>query len=129
MNPVVHFELPYKDESRISNFYAETFGWQLTPLGEKSGNYVLAQTATSDVKPGAPAGSIDGGFFPYKPDWPMQHPSVVIGVGNIETAMKAIEANGGIVLGDPIYLPNFGHYVSFMDTEGNRNSILHPDAR
>lgn len=127
MNPVVHFELPYKDEKRISKFYTETFGWLLTPLGKDAGNYVLAKTAKSDVKPGSPAGSIDGGFFPFKPDWPMQHPSIVIGVGDIETAMQAIQSNGGEVLGSPLFIPNFGHYVSFIDTEGNRNSIIQPD--
>jgi len=126
MNPVVHFELPYKDAKRIAAFYTASFGWKLTDLGEQSGNYILAQTAVKDVKPGFPAGSIDGGFYPTKPDWPSQYPSIVIGVEDIHAAIKAINNNGGKVLGEPMLIPNFGTYVSFEDTEGNRNSIIQP---
>lgn len=126
MNPVVHFEIPYKDSERISRFYSTVFGWKLTALGPQSGNYILAQTATTDVKPGFPAGSIDGGFYPVKPDWPGQFPSIVIGVSDIMEAMRKINDNGGAVLGEPMVIPNFGTYVSFHDTEGNRNSIIQP---
>jgi hypothetical protein len=126
MNPVVHFELPYIDAKRIADFYRTTFGWNVTDLGESSGNYILAQTAVSDAKPGNPAGSIDGGFYPVKPDWPAQYPSIVIGVDDINYAIQKINANGGEVLGEPIEIPGFGLYVSFLDTEGNRNSIIQP---
>jgi predicted enzyme related to lactoylglutathione lyase len=126
MNPVVHFELPYKDAQRISKFYKSTFGWQLTGLGKESGNYILAKTATKDAKPGFPAGTIDGGFFPIKPNWPNQYPSVVIGVDNIKEVVDKIKQNGGEVLGEPIFITNFGMYVSFIDSEGNRNSVLQP---
>jgi hypothetical protein len=126
MNPVVHFELPYIDAKRIADFYRTTFGWNVTDLGESSGNYILAQTAVSDAKPGNPAGSIDGGFYPVKPDWPAQYPSIVIGVDDINYATQKINANGGEVLGEPIEIPGFGLYVSFLDSEGNRNSIIQP---
>lgn len=126
MNPVVHFELPYTNAERISKFYCNVFGWQLTQLGENSGNYILATTAVADAKPGQPAGAINGGFYPVKPDWPAQFPSIVIGVGDMQAAMNAINSNGGKVLGDPIMIPGFGLYVSFLDTEGNRNSLIQP---
>ena len=126
MNPVVHFEFPYKDGDRISEFYKTVFGWKLTPLGKEFGNYILATTTETDAKPRAPAGAINGGFFPVKPDWPAQYPSVVIGVENIEQAMKTITQHGGKVLGKPHTIPNFGLYVAFFDTEGNRNSIIQP---
>ena len=126
MNPVVHFELPYLDNQRIAGFYETVFNWKTQNLGLKSNNYILATTAESDAKPGSPAGSINGGFYPIKPDWPQQYPSIVIGVGDIEEAMEKINANGGKVLGEPHEIPNFGKYVSFLDTEGNRNSIIQP---
>lgn len=126
MNPVVHFELPYTDAKRIGKFYSETFGWKITNLGEQSGNYILTQTALLDAKPGFPAGSIDGGFYPVKPEWPSQYPSIVIGVEDMESAIAKINQNGGSVLGDPMPIPGFGLYVSFLDTEGNRNSIIQP---
>lgn len=126
MNPVVHFELPYTNAERISNFYSNVFGWKLTHLGENSGNYILATTAVADAKPGQPAGAINGGFYPVKPDWPAQFPSIVIGVGDMQAAMNAINSKGGKVLGDPMMIPGFGLYVSFLDTEGNRNSVIQP---
>ena len=127
MNPVVHFELPYKKAERISKFYASVFGWDLTPLGADAGHYILATTTETDAKAGLPAGAINGGFFPVKPDWPEQYPSIVIGVGDITEAMSAINLHGGQVLGEPMNIPNFGTYVSFLDTEGNRNSIIQPN--
>jgi predicted enzyme related to lactoylglutathione lyase len=126
MDPVVHFELPYDDPDRIVRFYQSAFGWQLQKLGEEMGNYVLATTATDDVKPDAPAGAINGGFFPRKPDWPAQHPSVVIGVKDIKASMSGVAAAGGNVLGEPMEIPGVGQYVSFEDTEGNRLSMLQP---
>ena len=126
MNPVVHFELPYEDANRIAEFYSVVFGWKLTALGKDFGNYILATTTETDAKPGTPAGAINGGFFPVKPDWPAQYPSVVIGVENIEETMKTITQHGGKVLGEPHTIPNFGLYVAFFDPEGNRNSIIQP---
>ncbi len=126
MNPVVHFELPYDDANRIAEFYNTVFHWKLTFLGKEFGNYILATTAETDAKPGTPAGAINGGFFPVKPDWPAQYPSVVIGVKNIEESIKTINQHGGEVLGEPMLIPNFGLYVAFFDTEGNRNSIIQP---
>lgn len=129
MSPVVHFELPYKVGIRIRKFYEEVFGWQTECLGPKMGDYILATTALGDVNTDAPAGAINGGFFPFKPDWPDQLPSIVIAVQNIEQSMILIEEKGGQVLGQPYEIPGTGHYVSFRDTEGNRISILEPKER
>jgi predicted enzyme related to lactoylglutathione lyase len=126
MSPVVHFELPYENRERIAKFYRSAFGWQLEMLGEDMGNYVLATTAQADVKPGAPAGAINGGFYPRNPDWPAQYPSVVIGVEDIAAAMKAVASAGGEVLGEPMDIPGVGRYVSFFDPERNRLSMLQP---
>jgi predicted enzyme related to lactoylglutathione lyase len=128
MNPVVHFELPYEDRVRIARFYESAFGWQLQMLGEEMGNYVVATTAQADAKPGAPAGAINGGFYPRRADWPAQYPSVVIAVPDIQAAMHSIAAAGGKVLGEPMDIPGVGRYVSFFDTEQNRLSVLQPSA-
>ena len=126
MNPVVHFELPYENRERIARFYQSAFDWQLQMLGEEMGNYVVATTATADAKPGAPAGAINGGFYPKKADWPAQYPSVVVAVRDVKAAMDRVTAAGGKVLGDPMDIPGVGKYVSFFDTEGNRLSVLQP---
>jgi hypothetical protein len=127
MNPVVHFEMPAEDRKRMASFYETAFGWKTELLGPEMGDYVLVTTAEKDVKPGAPAGAINGGFFPKKPDWPGQYPSIVIGVEDIEAAVRRVSKQGGKVLGEPMQIPGVGRYVSFFDTEGNRVSMLQPD--
>jgi predicted enzyme related to lactoylglutathione lyase len=128
MCPVVHFEMPAEDRSRMAAFYQEAFGWKTQMLGPEMGDYVLVTTAESDVKPGAPAGAINGGFFPTKPDWPAQYPSIVIAVDDIKSAMRRVADAGGRVLGEPMQIPSVGQYVAFFDTEGNRASMLQPDS-
>ncbi|MES2940002.1 MAG: VOC family protein [Pseudomonadota bacterium] len=126
MDPVVHFEIPFDDRERIARFYRAVFGWELQMLGEEMGDYVVVTTATTDAKPGAPAGAIGGGFFPRKADWPVQYPSVVVAVEDVAASMIKVNAAGGEVLGEPMDIPGIGTYVSFMDTEGNRLSMLQP---
>jgi len=127
MDPVVHFEMPYEAADRMVRFYRSAFGWKMKVHGEEMGNYVLATTAQSgaDGRPTKP-GSINGGFFPKKPNWPAQHPSVVIAVRDIRKAMANVASAGGQVLGEPMDIPGVGAYVSFTDTEGNRVSLLEP---
>jgi predicted enzyme related to lactoylglutathione lyase len=127
MNPVVHFEMPCDDRTRVTKFYESVFGWKMRQFGEDMGNYIVAET--SETTEGRPtrAGAINGGFFPRKPDWPAQHPSVVIAVDDIRAAMKKVTGGGGKVLGEPMEIPGVGQYVSFLDTEGNRVSLLQPN--
>src|SRR5215510_12402459 len=129
MNPVVHFEMPYDDRKRMAKFYESAFGWQTQLLDEDMGDYVLATTTETDEKGPKQPGAINGGFFPKKPDWPAQHPSVVIAVEDIKQTMREVTQAGGKVLGEPMDVPGIGLYVSFFDTEGNRVSMLEPAQR
>ena len=113
----------------MAKFYEHAFGWQMQMLGADMGNYVLA-TTTETVESGPKnPGAINGGFFPRNPDWPAQHPSVVIAVDDIHAAIRQVADAGGQVLGEPMAIPGVGQYVSFMDTEGNRVSMLEPIPR
>jgi hypothetical protein len=96
-------------------------------LGPEMGDYVLATTTESDEKgrPKTP-GAINGGFFPKSDDKPAQYPSVVIAVEDIKEHMRNVEEAGGKVLGEPSDIPGVGLYVAFIDTEGNRLSMLQP---
>jgi predicted enzyme related to lactoylglutathione lyase len=129
MNPVVHFEMPYDDRGRMAKFYESAFGWQTQMLGEDMGNYVLATTTETDQNGPKRPGAINGGFFPRKPDWPAQYPSMVIAVDDINESIRKITDAGGKALGEPMGIPGVGQYVSFIDTEGNRVSVLQPIPR
>lgn len=131
MNPVVHFEMPYTDEKRMKSFYETVFGWKMKSLGEEMMNYVLAKTSQPIEKRDAimkdsGRGAVDGGFFPQKSGSEALSPSIVIGVPDIQEAIQQINKHGGEVLGEPMMIPGTGEYVSFLDTEGNRASVLQP---
>jgi hypothetical protein len=125
MNPVVHFEMPYEDKNRMADFYAKSFGWAARFFGEEMGNYVVAMTAEAgeDGRPKT-TGSINGGFYDRSADGVGQCPSVVISVDNVNESLEKIKLAGGKILGEPMEIPGVGMFVSFVDTEGNRVSIL-----
>ena len=132
MNPVVHFEMPAEDRTRMTNFYSGVFGWKAQQLGPEMGNYVIVKT-TETGENGFPKnpGIINGGLFDKTPDNKVT--SVVIAVDDIREAMKAVEAAGGTILGgsfkagEPDDIPGVGLYCAFLDTEGNRVSMLQPN--
>ena len=126
MNPVVHFEMPATDRKRMADFYAKTFGWQTQMMGPEMSDYVVVTTTESDENGPKKPGAINGGFFLKKDDLPAQNPSVVIAVDDIKASVKDVAKAGGKVLGEPMEIPGVGQYVSFVDTEGNRVSMLQP---
>jgi uncharacterized protein len=127
MNPVVHFEMPYVNRQRMADFYAKAFGWKPQMLGPDMGEYVVVQTGDTDEqgmlrKPGM----INGGFYKKPEDKLGQAPSIVIAVEDINIALKKLKDAGGTQLGEPMDIPGIGRYAGFIDTEGNRVSILQP---
>ncbi|WP_422019231.1 VOC family protein [Roseibium sp.] len=125
---VVHFEMPYDDEIRMASFYKSAFGWHIRPLGSQMNDYVIAETSQSKDGRAVEPGKINGGFFPRKPDWPNQHPMVVIGVDDIEAAMERTNRAGGKCTDEPLDIPGVGRYVVATDTEGNGFVLLQPIA-
>lgn len=138
-NPVVHFEMGYFDRERMKKFYETAFGWNMQQFGPEMGNYVVAHTAETDEQGMVKTpGTINGGFY-QKTDNPLSHaPSIVISVPDIHSAIKAVEAGGGKNLGsmnesgehtmEPQMIPGVGLWLSFQDPEGNRVSMLQPNA-
>ncbi len=131
MNPVVHFEMPSENTDRMIEFYSGVFGWDAQKLGPDMGNYTIVKT-TETEESGFPKkpGIINGGLFPKTED--NKSPSVVIAVDDIKESMKAVEKAGGKILGGsyksgkPDDIPGVGLYCAFIDTEGNRVSMLQP---
>ncbi len=138
MDPVVHFEMGANDRERMKKFYSTVFGWKMQQMGPEMGNYTVAQTTETDAKGMVKTpGNINGGFY-EKTSNPLSHaPSVVIAVKDIRASMKAIEQAGGKILGamdasgknsmEPQMIPGVGLWISIMDTEENRVSIMQPN--
>lgn len=124
-NPVVHFEMPYKDAKRVSEFYQKAFGWQMNETGPEMGGYITAWTAETDENRMVKTpGTINGGFYDLNMAQASPQPSVVISVPDLQEAIKNVEAAGGKLLGEPTEIPSVGLWVSFEDSEGNRVSLL-----
>jgi uncharacterized protein len=138
-NPVVHFEMGYEDKDRMVKFYESAFGWKMQRMGPDMGDYVVAQTSETDengmIKRNR---AINGGFYKKTDDPLSQAPSVVVAVKDIQAAMKAVVAAGGKILGstsqngehtmEPQMIPGIGLWISAMDTENNRFSMLQANA-
>ena len=127
MNPVVHFEMPAENKKRMAEFYTNAFGWKTQQLGQEMGEYIVVTTTEPDEngRPKTP-GAINGGFYQKTDDPNTHHPSVVIAVDDINESVRQVKKAGGTILGEPTEIPGIGMYVSFIDTEGNRLSILQP---
>jgi hypothetical protein len=136
MNPVVHFEMPGENMSRMRNFYERVFGWETKQMGKDMGEYVVVATSESDENEMARLpkmrGMINGGFYEKTKDPISHHPSIVVAVEDIDRAMKRIKEAGGKVIGGmkkdetPDEIPGVGLFASIIDTEGNRIGILQP---
>lgn len=124
-NPVVHFEMPYKDAKRVADFYSKVFGWDMQTTGEEYGRYVLAGTVDVDEnRMPKTSGAINGGFFPKGDFGTIPH--VVISVDNLDEQMKVVEKEGGKIKGEPMDIPQIGKFVMFEDSEGNLVGMLQP---
>ncbi|HSW48062.1 MAG TPA: VOC family protein [Candidatus Saccharimonadales bacterium] len=135
-DPVVHFEMPSKDNKRVSDFYSGVFGWKMNQLGAEMGDYLLAQTTETDDKNMVQTpGAINGGFFKYQDKAGFNVPHLVINVDNLEESMKKVEEAGGKIIGGASGpgkiddIPGIGRYISFEDSEGNHVGMLQPAPR
>ncbi len=131
-SPVVHFEMPYKDAARVSEFYSKAFGWEMQTMGPEMGKYVVAHTTETDENQMVLApGTINGGFYDEtmvkNPEDKTVH--VVINVDDLQKAMEDVKAAGGEIKGEPMDIPGIGKYISVLDSEGNSVGVLQPTAR
>ena len=91
------------------------------------GNYIVVHTTeTGENGMVQTKGAINGGIYQKMEDPNMNQPSIVISVDDIKESMEKIKIAGGKLLSEPMPIPGVGEFVSFIDTEGNRCSILQP---
>ncbi len=115
MNRPVHFEILGDDPAKLSEFYAEVFGWKIATLDGPQG-YWLATTGEG------PRG-IDGGFMDK------HFPQTVINtiqVASLEETRAKVEAGGGKVVVEPRAIPGVGNHAYFADPEGTLFGVLEP---
>lgn len=126
MDRVCHFEIPFDDKSRATDFYQKVFGWQISDVpGDMP--YTFAITTPIDER-GNPttAGGINGGMYPRADGGGAVSPVVVIEVPSCEARARDVEAAGGEVLTGPAEIPEMGIYAQVKDPEGNIIGLWQP---
>lgn len=120
MDPVQHFELPYKSRDRAKKFYFDAFGWQIFDL--PGSEYSLANSVDTHAN-GMPkkAGAINGGLVPR--DAIVTGPTFMIKVGNVAAHLERIREHGGEVLTEPVHMGPVV-FSRIRDTEGNVLAIM-----
>ena len=113
---VVHFELPADNLTRVEAFYGKVFGWTMRAVPGME--YTLAGT-TPTGEDGVPTepGAINGGLV--RRQSPVHAPVVVIHVGDIDAALRLVEAHGGQVVRGKFQVGTVGLAAYFRDPEGN----------
>jgi hypothetical protein len=113
---VVHFEVPFDDADRARQFYADVFGWQISPMPEMQYNIVSTGPVSDQGMPSEP-GYIGGGMAQRQA--PLSAPVITIEVDDIDASVNAIEKNGGAALGEKMAVGEMGFAAYFTDSEGN----------
>lgn len=117
MPRVIHFEIPSDNPEKAQQFYSKVFGWQMTQWADQP--YWLCSTGDKS-KPG-----IDGAIIKKRgPDHPLVN---TIEVDKLDETIKAIEANGGVIVVPRMPIPAIGWLAFFKDTDGNIMGIMESD--
>jgi len=114
---VVHFEVPADDLERAQRFYADAFGWQITPMPEMS--YTMVATGPTEPNGGpTETGMINGGMM-ARSGGPATSPVITIQVDDIDDALASVERLGGKTAVGRMPVGEMGFAAYFVDTEGN----------
>lgn len=114
---VVHFEIPYDDRDRAKSFYHDAFGWQLMDWGGDEAEYTIVSTGPGGEQGPTEPGYIGGGLG--RRDQGFSHPTVVVDVADIDTALAKVEKLGGSKVADRMAVGDMGWAAYFKDPEGN----------
>lgn len=124
-NRVVHFEIEAQNLERAKKFYAKAFGWEMGQMGKEYGDYVVVKTGENTGK--MEDMGINGGIYHWKKKKEVNAYRCVVGVDDVQKAMKDVKAAGGKILSkQPDDIPNVGLYIKCEDTEGNYFTLLQP---
>ncbi len=126
MDRVCHFEIPFSDKARATEFYGNVFGWQISDAaGDMPYTFVVTTPVDERMQPTA-AGGINGGMYPRGDEGGSKSPVVVIEVSSCEQRLGEVEAAGGSRVTGPTEIPNMGIYAQVEDPEGNIIGLWQP---
>ena len=124
MSRVVHFEIHAKDPDKMQKFYEDAFGWKMKEMGPEFGNYRVIDTGKEPM-------GINGGMNSVPNHTPQDGQPInafvcIVGVDDIEKAVKKVEAAGGKITEKIMDMPTVGKLAYAKDPEGNLFGIIQP---
>ena len=119
-HPVVHFEIPAEDPSKLVSFYSKVFGWKIQPIGGPS-SYWTIETVDQPGEVG-----INGGLM--KKAGPNQTSLNYVQVESIDELAGEVESAGGKVVHGKMAMPGVGWFAIATDPEGNPFGLWQNDA-
>lgn len=121
MSRVVHFDIMAEDPDRAIDFYTTAFDWRIEPYDSDAMEYWMVRTGDDSAQ------GIDGGLARRQSDAPTDGPAnafvCAVDVDDVESAVDAVEAAGGIVTTDVMDVDGAGRLAYCVDTEGNQFSL------
>jgi predicted enzyme related to lactoylglutathione lyase len=106
-----HFAINADDVPRAKAFYENVFGWTFESWGPP--DFYIVRNAGPSFN-----GALQG-RRELQPGAKMRGFEVSIGVADIKALVRAVEANGGRMVMQPVHLHTVGTLGYFEDTEGN----------
>ena len=106
-NPVIHWEITGKDASKLQQFYANLFGWNVDSNNPM--NYGLVDTQTED--------GINGGIAQEQES--ATRVTAYVQVDDLQAYLDKAESLGGKTILPPTMIPDTVTLAMFTDPEGN----------
>jgi predicted enzyme related to lactoylglutathione lyase len=113
-NPVTHFEVVGKDASRLQQFYAEAFGWEMKL---QIPGYAMAHTGSKEGIAGGVGAAMNGGSG---------HVTFYVQVDDVSIALRRVEELGGKTVMPSTKIPGGPTIGLFHDPEGHLIGLAVP---
>ena len=123
-NRVIHFEIQADNVERAKKFYEAALGWKIDQMMTKEqGGMDYWGVTTGEGVPG-----INGGLYqrPMEAEDKFYVYDCTVQVEDIDQAMEAVKANGGMITKEKSEIPKVGWFANAKDTEGNRFGLMQP---
>jgi predicted enzyme related to lactoylglutathione lyase len=109
-NRIVHFEIPANEPQKLTQFYAEMFGWKFNRMEMPGPEYWLCDT-------GSDGPGINGAIMQRQ--HPQQPWMNYVDVPSIDKTLEHAVKLGAKVALPKTAVPGVGSYAAFIDPQGN----------
>ena len=113
-NPVVHFEIGCRDNTKTTDFYSQLFDWQIQAMGPAS----IVQTNSGK--------GIEGHITSLGHE-PHNYVTFYVEVDDLQTYLDKATELGGKMLVPPVEIPT-GRFAWLADPDGNIVGLVQPKA-